>query len=64
MGFVLALVIVGWLLAFAIGAQTGFDNEVEVETTARSSSPQPTPSTYEKAASVLQRSLDAMSQLQ
>ena len=53
MGFVLALVIVGWLLAFAIGAQTGFDNEVEVETTARSSSPQPTPSTYEKAASVL-----------
>ena len=51
MAFVLALLIVGWLLAFAIGAQTGFDNEVEVETTARSSNPQAAPATYEKAAS-------------
>lgn len=53
MAFVLALLIVGWLLAFAIGAQTGFDNEVEVESTTRASSPQPASATYEKAASVL-----------
>ena len=26
--FVLALVIIGWLVAFALGAQAGFDNNV------------------------------------
>ncbi len=30
MAIVLALVIVGWLLAFAVGAQAGFDNQPEV----------------------------------
>ncbi len=29
MAIVLALVIVGWLLAFAVGAQAGFDNQPE-----------------------------------
>lgn len=51
MAFVLALLIVGWLLAFAIGAQTGFENEVEVETATQSKSPKAAPATYEKAAS-------------
>ena len=52
MAFVLALLIVGWLLAFAIGAQTGFDNEVEVEPATRSiSSSETAPATYNKAAS-------------
>ena len=51
MAFVLALLIVGWLLAFAVGAQTGFDNEVEVETATQSSSSQQAPATYKKAAS-------------
>lgn len=27
MGIVLALVITGWLVAFALGSQAGFDNE-------------------------------------
>ena len=51
MAFVLALLIVGWLLAFAIGAQTGFENEVDVETTAQAASPKSAPATYKKAAS-------------
>lgn len=51
MAFVLALLIVGWLLAFAVGAQTGFDSEATVEATPQTSSTQAAPSTYEKAAS-------------
>lgn len=29
MAIVLALVIVGWLLAFTVGAQAGFDNQLD-----------------------------------
>ena len=52
MAFVLALLIVGWLLAFAVGAQTGFDNEVSEDTTPQTGNTQAAPAAYEKAASV------------
>ena len=50
MAFVLALLIVGWLLAFAIGAQAGFENQPEVKP-AQSNAVEATPVTYKKAAS-------------
>ncbi|MGC1309269.1 MAG: hypothetical protein WA885_18770 [Phormidesmis sp.] len=45
MAFVLALLIVGWLLAFALGAQAGFDNQP-------STPRQPTSTVAVKAAAV------------
>lgn len=51
MAFVLALLIVGWLLAFAIGAQTGFDNELEVKPTMQPKSNPAAPATYKNTAS-------------
>lgn len=52
MAFVLALLIVGWLLAFAIGAQTGFDSEANASATAQPDSQQVAPVAYKKATSV------------
>ncbi|MEO0884631.1 MAG: hypothetical protein AAFY54_01700 [Cyanobacteria bacterium J06648_10] len=36
MAIVLALLIVGWLVAFALGAQSGFDNQPEAQPTVQS----------------------------
>lgn len=54
MAFVLALLIVGWLLAFAIGAQAGFEDQPEVKPAPSASVSTPVdaaPVTYKKAAS-------------
>ncbi|NJM96484.1 MAG: hypothetical protein HC800_04080 [Phormidesmis sp. RL_2_1] len=49
MAIVLALLIVGWLLAFALGAQAGFDPQPEASVpSAPATAPQ---SDYRKAAS-------------
>jgi hypothetical protein len=53
MAIVLALLIVGWLVAFALGAQSGFDNQSEPAQRA----PQPksvseVPASYREPASV------------
>ncbi len=50
MAIVLALVIVGWLLAFAVGAQAGFDNQSEVAKSVSSVSSEST-ATYRNPAS-------------
>ncbi|MEO1619634.1 MAG: hypothetical protein AAFU53_01225 [Cyanobacteria bacterium J06632_3] len=53
MAIVLALLIVGWLVAFALGAQSGFDSEPVAETTASATtSTSEAPATYRKPASV------------
>ena len=49
MAIVLALVIVGWLLAFALGSQAGFDSQPEA-TPAQSSNTAEV-ATYSKTAS-------------
>ncbi len=51
MAFVLALLIAGWLLAFVIGSQTGFENTPEVKPTVQSKGNQAAPATYRKTAS-------------
>ncbi len=39
MAIVLALLIAGWLIAFAVGAQTGFENAPEPVESERSATP-------------------------
>lgn len=50
MAIVLALVIVGWLLAFALGSQAGFDSQLEA-TPVQSSNIAEVAPTYSKTAS-------------
>lgn len=50
MAIVLALMIVGWLVAFALGAQTGFDSTPDTEKTVVQPQSEPT-ATYRKPAS-------------
>jgi len=45
MAIVLALLIAGWLLAFAVGAQTGFENAPEPVESERSATPNTAPAT-------------------
>ena len=50
MAIVLALIVVGWLVAFALGAQTGFDNTPETDKPVAQPTPDPT-ATYSKPVS-------------
>jgi len=50
MAIVLALVIVGWLTAFALGTQAGFDSQPE-STPVQSSNTAEATATYSKTAS-------------
>lgn len=55
MAIVLALLIVGWLLAFALGAQSGFDAEPAAQPTtpsATATTATEATATYQKPASV------------
>ncbi|MEO0771378.1 MAG: hypothetical protein AAFY72_18485 [Cyanobacteria bacterium J06649_4] len=55
MAVVLALLIVGWLLAFALGAQSGFDAEPAAQTTTPTATTATTTdaaATYREPASV------------
>ncbi len=53
MAIVLALLIVGWLVAFALGAQSGFDNQLETEQPIVSASAiESSSASYRKPASV------------
>jgi hypothetical protein len=49
MAIVLALMIVGWLVAFALGSQAGFDTQSEP---AQSSSVEQAQTTYREPASI------------
>jgi hypothetical protein len=49
MAIVLALMIVGWLVAFALGSQVGFDTQPDP---AQSSSVEPTQANYREPASI------------
>jgi hypothetical protein len=50
MAIILALLIVGWLVAFALGAQAGFENQPEVSE--QPSSPTEAATPYREPASV------------
>ncbi|MEL7223886.1 MAG: hypothetical protein AAGL17_03245 [Cyanobacteria bacterium J06576_12] len=52
MAIVLALLIVGWLVAFALGSQSGFDKQVETVQPVAQSSVETDSATYRKPASV------------
>lgn len=52
MAIVLALLIVGWLVAFALGSQSGFDNQPEAAKVVSQSTAEPASSTYREPASV------------
>lgn len=53
MAIVLALMIVGWLVAFALGSQAGFDDQLEAKPApAQSASVGAPADTYQKPASV------------
>lgn len=52
MAIVLALMIVGWLVAFALGSQAGFDSQPEAPAPAQSASVEAPADTYQKPASV------------
>ena len=54
MAIVLALLIVGWLVAFVLGAQAGFDTQASnksVQPSAQSSTPEAAPSSYREPVS-------------
>ena len=51
MAIVLALLIVGWLLAFALGAQSGFDTQPEPAKPAVKGTRTAAPATYSEPAS-------------
>ena len=52
MAIVLALLIVGWLVAFALGSQSGFDNQPEAAKVVSQSTAEPASSPYREPASV------------
>mgnify|MGYP001028072992 CR=1 FL=1 len=52
MAIVLALLIVGWLVAFALGAQSGFDTQVETAAPVASASSTEDTAGYREPASV------------
>lgn len=52
MAIVLALLIVGWLVAFALGSQSGFDNQPEAAKVVSQPTAEPASSTYREPASV------------
>lgn len=52
MAIVLALLIVGWLVAFALGSQFGFDNQPEAAKPMTQVKTKSAPADYRKPASV------------
>ncbi len=52
MAVVLSLLIVGWLVAFALGAQSGFDTQPETAAPVASANLSETSATYSSPASV------------